>query len=208
MVTLLPYKYIRSVSNNEFKIRFQYHTYFLTFTIVGWVDVLARRHCKDIIIDSLNYCIEKKGLNVYAYIIMSNHIHIIASAKEESIGLSGIIRDFKKFTSKEIITWMLNTKKESRRHWMLDIFKAYGLKTYRNETFQIWNHDSHPYLLTTPDYIKQKLDYIHFNPVKAGIVRKAEDYIYSSSGNYAGRTDNVLNITVLDFGEEIGRVYT
>ena len=194
--------------NTDIKIRLQYHTYFLTFTIVSWVDLLSRRHCKDIIVNSLKYCIETKGLNLYAYVIMSNLLHIIASAKEESIGLSGIIRDFKKFTSKEMITWMLATKKESRRHWMLDIFKSYGLKTYRNEVFQIWNHDSHPYLLISPQHIKQKLDYIHNNPVKAGLVRKAEDYIYSSSGNYAGRTDNILEITFLDLGEDIGRVYS
>jgi REP element-mobilizing transposase RayT len=174
---------------------------------VSWVDLLARKHCKDLIIESLKYCIEKKGLIVYAYVIMSNHLHLIASAKEESIGLSGIIRDFKKFTSKEMITWMLATKKESRRHWMLDIFKASGLNTYRNENFQIWNHDSHPYLLTSPTHLKQKLDYIHFNPVKAGLVRKTEDYIYSSAGNYAGRTDTVLEISVLDLGEEIGSIY-
>jgi len=107
-----------------------------------------------------------------------------------------------------MITWMLATQKESRRHWMLDIFKTYGLQTYRNESFQIWTHDNHPDLLYTPPYIKQKLDYIHLNPVKAGLVRNCEDYIYSSAGNYFGRLDNVLDVTVLDLGEEIGRIYT
>ncbi len=182
----------------RFKIKLPYHTYFLTFTVVGWVDILARKHCKDILIDSFDFCMQNKGLNLYAYVIMSNHLHLVASASEESGGLSPIIRDFKKFTSREMITWMLATQKESRRHWMLDIFKAYGLQTYHNEIFQIWNHYSHPVLLKSQDSLWQKVDYIHNNPVKAGLVRMPEDYIYSSASNYTGSVDNRLEVIVID----------
>jgi len=72
----------------------QYAIYFLTFTIVGWVDIFTRKECKDIIVDSLKYCNKNKGLSIHAYVIMSNHIHLIVSAREDSGGLSGIIRDF------------------------------------------------------------------------------------------------------------------
>ena len=72
----------------------QYAIYFLTFTIVGWVDIFTRKECKDIIVDSLKYCNSNKGLSIHAYVIMSNHIHLIVSAREDSGGLSGIIRDF------------------------------------------------------------------------------------------------------------------
>jgi REP element-mobilizing transposase RayT len=77
----------------------QYATYFVTFTTVGWVDVFTRKELKEIIIESLKYCQKEKGLIIHAYVIMSNHLHLILRAKEGSAGLSAIIRDFKKYTS-------------------------------------------------------------------------------------------------------------
>ena len=192
------------MTNAGLKIDYQYNTYFLTLTVVGWVNIFDRLHCKQLIIDSLKFCIENKGLIVYAYVLMTNHIHLVAAAKESSKGLSYILGDFKKFTSREMTLWMLSTKKESRRHWMLDIFRAYGLQTYRNENFQIWTHYNHPVLITSTDQLFQKIDYIHANPVKAGIVRRPEDYIYSSASNYHGCPERALDVTLLDYQSDFG----
>ena len=87
------------MSNNRggYNIDDQYGLYFLTFTLVGWVDLFTRKECKDIVIDSLKYCVRNKGLIISAYVLMESHLHIVASAKEKSDGLSAIIRDFKKF---------------------------------------------------------------------------------------------------------------
>ena len=83
---------------------------------------------------------------------------------------------------------------------MVNIFRNFGIQTYRNENFQIWEHYSHPELIKSNKALIRTIDYIHNNPVKAGIVRVPEDYIYSSAGNYSGRSDNILEVRVLDLG--------
>ena len=76
-------------------------TYFLTFTVVGWIDIFTRSRYCDVIMDSLEYCIENKGLDVFAYVIMPSHIHMVA--RNLDADLSGIIRDFKSHTAKSTV---------------------------------------------------------------------------------------------------------
>ena len=73
--------------------------YFVTFTVIHWIDIFSRKEYRDIIVDSLNYCIAKKGLVVYAWVIMSNHIHLLITTKLDDGNISDIIRDFKKHKS-------------------------------------------------------------------------------------------------------------
>jgi len=88
--------------------------YFITFATVGWVDVFTRREYKDILIDSLQFCQKEKGLILFAYVIMTNHVHLIARSKD-GFELSNIMRDFKKFTSKQVIKALDLNPKESRK---------------------------------------------------------------------------------------------
>lgn len=88
-------------------------SYYLTLTIVGWVDVFTRESYRKIIIETLQYYCKNKGLNIYAYCIMSNHVHIISNV-DDAFSLSDIIRDFKKYTSRQIIMSIQNDP-ESRR---------------------------------------------------------------------------------------------
>lgn len=90
------------MSADNYYIEDQNAVYFITFTVSDWIDIFTRKEYRFVIVDSLNYCIENKGLIVYAWCLMSNHLHLVCQAKE-GFGLSGIIRDFKKFTSKAII---------------------------------------------------------------------------------------------------------
>ncbi len=176
----------------------QYGIYFLTFTVVGWADIFTRTQCRQIIIDSFNFCKKHKGLILYGYVIMSNHIHLIAQTKESSQGMSVFIRDFKRHTSKELIKWFLTSRQESRKEWVTAIFNAYGIENSNNKQFQVWSRDNRPMQVFTPKFAKQKLDYIHMNPVKAGIVDKPEDFIYSSARNYCNRKDFILEVELLD----------
>ena len=178
----------------KFKIYDQSKAYFVTFTVVEWVDVFSRKIYKDIVIDSLKHCQQKKGLNIFAYVIMTNHIHMIVNSEKED--LSGVIRDMKQFTSNKIIE-TIQTEPESRREWMLSIFSNAATKHTRNTNYQFWQHESHPLEVFSNNYIKQKVNYIHNNPVKAGIVEKPEDYIYSSARNYAD-LESVIDIIKLD----------
>src|SRR5258705_2407969 len=113
---------------------------------------------------------------------MSSHVHLIASAKDNN--LSDILRDFKKFTSKQIIAAIENNKQESRKEWMLRIFREQGEKNSRNTKYQFWRQDNQPKELYSSGFTVQKINYIHNNPVEAGIVEKPEHYLYSSARNY------------------------
>ncbi len=91
------------MSSEDYAIADQNAVYFLTFTIVDWVDIFTRSCYRMIVVDSLNYCIESKGLTIYAWCLMSNHIHLVAKAND-GFRLSDIIRDFKKLLQKELLT--------------------------------------------------------------------------------------------------------
>lgn len=159
--------------------------HFVTFSTVQWVDALSRPTYKDIVIDSLRYCIVNKGLILYTYVIMSNHVHLIISAKE-GVQLSDILRDLKKFTSKHLIEAIENNPQESRRSWMLWLFRAAGQANTNNQNYQFWQQDNHPVQLSDNQMMEQRLYYIHENPVKAGLVLEPHHYVYSSAIDYAG----------------------
>ena len=82
------------MSSEDYTIADQNAVYFLTFTITDWVDIFTRSCYRMVVVDSLNYCIESKGLTVYAWCLMSNHIHLVAKANE-GFRLSDIIRDLR-----------------------------------------------------------------------------------------------------------------
>ena len=92
---------------------------FVTITVIDWVDLFIRPIYFRILDDSLNYCIENKGLNVHAYVYMSSHIHLIISTSH--LELQDILRDFKKHTSKKLIE-AIKEYPESRREWLLNKF--------------------------------------------------------------------------------------
>jgi len=167
-------------------IKDQFATHFLTFTICGWIDLFTRKIYKDIVIDAFKYAQSQHQLILYAYVIMSNHVHLIARANDkQKKTLSDIIRDFKKFTHHEMMP-VIQSEIESRRQWMLHQFKYYGKYNSNNKEMQIWTNDNHPEECYSREFINTKLNYIHENPVRAGIVRNPEDYVYSSASNYVG----------------------
>lgn len=169
--------------------------YFITITTVGWVDVFTRLNQKQNIIEALKYCQNNKGLEIYSYCIMSSHIHILCKGTNGFV-LSDIIRDFKKFTAKKIIQTILN-EPESRREWMLDFFKKSCENLKRNQEYKVWQNGYHAEHIYSDSFIKQKVEYIHNNPVKDKIVANPEDYYFSSARNYAV-LENDLEIVVLN----------
>jgi REP element-mobilizing transposase RayT len=174
-----------------YQITDQEGLHYLTFTIVDWIDIFSRQIYRDIIIDSLNYCNKEKGLDIFAFVIMTNHIHLIAQSRKGA--LSEVIRDFKKFTSKKIIE-TINSEPESRSSWMLDRFRFNASQRVSNKDYQVWKHGNHAVYMYSPDFMREKLNYLHNNPVRAGIVEKPEDYLYSSARYYSG-LDSLLNIS-------------
>lgn len=185
------------MAQNGYKIRNQQAIYFITFAVIYWIDALTRKEYKDILLDSLRHCQKEKGLIIYSWVIMSNHVHYIFSSKE-GYELSNILRDFKKHTSSKVLESIEQNNTESRKDWMLHLFKQAGKKNSRNECYQFWQQDNHPIELSSNDMIDQKLEYIHNNPVKAGIVEKAEDYLYSSARDYYTVQKGLLDIEFLE----------
>ena len=162
-------------------IREQEKAHFITATVADWIDVFTRKNYRDCSIDCLDFCIKNKGMTVYGYVIMSNHIHLIIHSKDGK--LSDLIRDFKKFTAKTILE-KIQTEPESRRDWMLERFKIATEPHSRNKNYQFWQYGNHAEEIYSEKFMWSKLDYIHLNPVRAGLVVKASDYIYSSASNY------------------------
>lgn len=175
-------------------IREQEKAHFITATVVDWIDVFTRKNYRDCSIDCLDFCIKNKGMTVYGYVIMSNHIHLIIHSKDGK--LSDLIRDFKKFTAKTILE-KIQAETESRRNWMLERFKIATESHSRNKNYQFWQYGNHAEEIYSEKFMWSKLDYIHLNPVRAGLIVKASDYIYSSASNYANG-EGILTIEKAD----------
>jgi|ERR1700754_490760 len=183
--------------SHQYRVRDPEDIYFVTFTIVDWVDVFTRPVYKQLIIDSLIYCQQQKGLEIYAYCLMSNHLHLLVSAKHSAV-LPDIIRDFKKHTNKQIIK-LIQNEPESRGDWMLYRFQYNAKYDTRVQDYKVWQDGYHGIACDNIQILSQKLDYIHHNPVRAGIVTEPEHYLYSSAAAYAGQK-GIMELVFIDSG--------
>ena len=182
--------------SNKYKFHNPDGTYFVTFSVVGWIDVFTRDEYRNILIDSLKYCITKKGLEIHAWVIMTNHVHMIIS-RTGVLPLEDIMRDMKKFSSVEIIHAIEESSTESRKKWMLKLFEAFGQANPNNVKYQFWQQDNHPIELNNNKEIEQKLDYIHENPVNQGLTNTSECYDWSSAIDYCGGK-GLIKIEIID----------
>jgi putative transposase len=170
LATTYPYRMSRN-----YKFRNQECLYFVTFSVIRWIDVFTRREYKDILVDSLNYCIQHKGLELYAWVIMSNHVHLIIGTHDKP--MENILRDIKRHTSKKLTAAISGNNQESRREWMMWFFEREGKLNPNNEYVQFWQQGNHPIELWSNEVINQKFDYLHYNPVVAGWVDEPEHYL-------------------------------
>jgi len=153
--------------------------YFFTVTVVGWIDVFTKQEYCEMVVKNLKFCQENKNLEIYEYVIMPNHLHLIARAVDRP--LSDVIRDFKTYTSKELFKMIKENIHDSRREWMIPIFVKHGQKNSKNKNQQFWQNMNSPILIYDQRIYDQKADYIHNNPVKAGIVTDPVYYYYCSA---------------------------
>ena len=146
--------------SDKYKIDDKEGIYFVTLTVVDWVNIFTRRNLKLTIVDSLKYCQKNKGLIIYAWCLMHNHLHMIVSSKS-GFDLSGILRDMKKFTAKEIVRKM-NDEPESRREWMLHRFAFNARFKKRIKNYKVWQDGNHAKQIITSGFMKEKLDFPAF----------------------------------------------
>lgn len=189
--------------STKHKIRDQHGLNFLTCTVCGWVDIFNHSAYRDIVLENLKFCSENKGLQIWGYVIMSNHIHLIANTKPP-FKLEAVMRDFKSYTARRILDSLLDqTIPESRREWLMHMFSYFAHRRKGTQAHKLWQSGNHPVELYSEKVTMQKLQYIHANPVRAKWVHKPEEWIYSSASNYA-LGHGVFDVKLLwsDFAED------
>ncbi len=183
--------------SRNYKFRNPEGLYFVSFAVINWIDVFTRNEYKDIMLDALRYAINHKSMKLYAWCIMTNHVHIVfdvsGSNKPELV-----LGDIKRYTSRKLTVAIANNLQESRREWMLLQFEAAAQQSSNTTKYQFWRHDNRPIELWSEAIIKQKINYIHNNPVEEGIVFQAQDYKYSSAIDYAGGKGLIKEIEVIE----------
>jgi len=170
--------------------------YFVSFATVNWIDVFTRQEYFKVLSDSIDYCRSEKGMELFAYCFMPSHIHFIFRSSNEQP--SELLRDFKRHTAKKVIGAIENNAQESRKEWLLWMFERAGKKNSTTTKYQFWQHHNKPIELWSPKVIKQKLDYIHNNPVESGFVTEPTEWKYTSARNYAG-DHTILDIDDIGF---------
>lgn len=175
---------------STWKVHRQYEFYFITSTIVNWLPVFVDKVFFSIITDSLQYCIENKGLNIHGYVIMLNHIHLLVSCDKN---LSAVMKNFKSFTSRRISS--LAEKKNMITQ--LKIFRKAANLDKKSLKYKVWQTGFHPIAIKSEKFYLQKLNYLHRNPVRKGYVSEPEHWYYSSARNYAGLNDYPLEVDIL-----------
>ena len=172
----------------SYSIKDQEALHFVTFTVHQWVDVFTRKDYVDKLVESITYCQKAKGLKVYAWVIMTNHCHFILSS--DKVPLSDIIRDLKKIISKEIVKAIESNPFESRKRWLLWLLKKDG-------HIWFWDEGYHGEEIFSTAFLETKINYIHQNPVRAGIVEKEEEYVNSSCGEFYGIRKSKIELAPL-----------
>ena len=158
--------------------------YFVSFATVFWIDVFVRRLYFDCLVDNLNFCVSKKGMEIFAWCIMPSHVHLVF--RSDQIKPEELIGGFKSVTSRQMIKLIEDNNQESRREWLLNSFKKAGAANSNNIKNQFWQQHNQPIELWSNHVIQQKIDYTHNNPVIAGFVESDYEYLYSSARDYSG----------------------
>jgi len=174
---------------SRYKISAEDGCYFITSTIVEWLPIFTSKPYFDIMIDSLTFCRNEKKLQLFGYVIMDNHFHLIITGPN----LTRTITDLKKFTAKKVIEQLQVDRKE----WLLNQL-AYFKKRHKTKSYyQVWQEGHHPKLIESGDMLIQKLEYIHNNPVKRGLVVQPEHWLYSSARNYLLEDSSIIQLDLL-----------
>jgi REP element-mobilizing transposase RayT len=164
-----------------------HYPYFITCSVAEGISLFANPSITEILLQSIDYLQTQKQLTVYAYVVMHNHVHMIVKGDN----LADEIRKFKSFTARSAIDFL----KQHRKTFLLSQLKAYKLSHHKDSEYQVWQEGVHPKQISTADMMRQKIEYIHFNPVKAGFIDSPLYWRYSSVHNYKGNS-GIIPVTL------------
>lgn len=162
--------------------------YFLTCAVINWINIFGHVEIAKIILDSLDFLIRKDRLALHGFVIMDNHLHLIAS----SANLTKEIGLFKSYTARCIVDFF----KENHFDGILKQFHFYKKQHKTDQEYQVWEEGSHPEAIIDEKMLNQKLDYIHYNPIRKGYVEDPAHWRYSSFKNYMGE-EGLLPIEII-----------
>ena len=163
------------MGRSRYKIIHPEQPHFITLTVLHWIPVFTRPETVNILLDSLKH-LSQEGLKIYAYVILENHCHLVVQSK----ALDRDIARYKSYTAKQIIQYLAKNNVKQILEQL-----AFYKKAHKNDrAYQFWQEGVHPELIQGNDMMRQKVDYVHFNPVKRGYVDKAEHWRYSSARDY------------------------
>jgi putative transposase len=149
--------------------------HYLTITTIEWIDIFTKAEYFKIITDSMTFCRKNKGLLLYDFVIMTNHIHLIVKAREDN-DLSDIIRDFKNYTTTKIISQL----EQDNRKYILNLIHN-SFKRKKANKIQVWQRENYPIPIASEKFYLEKANYLFKNPVRKGYVKNEEDWLYSSA---------------------------
>ncbi len=185
------------MNGTKHTIKKDFTTYYLTITVTDWLPIFKDDSIRAIVINSLNFLIEKRNLLVYGYCIMHNHLHMIANTESPFL-LKDVLRDFKKFTARRITELLLQRQSEEEFEF-LSAFRTAGERHCKEVKYKIWKDGNHAIELFSRKFFLQKLNYIHLNPVRAGYVEKVNDWPFSSAKDYGGEKSVLTGVVAQDF---------
>ena len=169
--------------SRKYKFNNKEGIYFVSFATVYWIDVFIRESYFELMIQALSFFRKERGMLIYGYCIMPSHVHLLFQAK--------------KFTATNLVNLIRDNQQESRKEWLLWMFKRAGTKSSNVTHYQFWQHHNQPIEIHSDKFFNEKLDYIHQNPVVSGFVSEPQDWKYSSAKNYWQAVDPVLDIDIL-----------
>lgn len=163
------------------------YPYFLTCTVVAWLPVFAQPNFVEIIFDSWRFLQEERGVLIFGYVILENHLHWIASGHD----LPDQVSRFKSYTARRILDGL----EQGGFATLLEELRFFRLRHKSDQTYQLWQEGSHPQQIQNDEMMTQKLEYMHLNPVRRGYVDDPVHWRYSSARNYAERVGLIEVIT-------------
>ena len=158
---------------SRYRIHEADRSHFITATIVQWLPVFTSAACCDILLQALEFARAHKGLRIYGWVILDTHFHAIVAGPE----LAQTIGDLKKFTAREILAEL----PREGRDWLMNQLAYYRARHKSDSQHQVWQEGVHPQSIATDEMMLQKLEYLHNNPVKRGLVALPEHWRYSSA---------------------------
>jgi len=154
---------------------------FFTATCLNWQMLLQKDIHKQIILDSLKFLVKDKRIWLYGYVIMPNHVHILW--RKQAVWIDkNVQQHFSKFTAQQLKLSLLSNSGD------INNYKS----TQNDREYQFWERRPYKATMYNRKTLEEKLDYIHYNPVKAGLCDLPDDYVYSSAGYYILNTGNEL----------------